>query len=146
VPNSQNHGAAEEVSALKTLTVVPGLCRDCSDQACVQACIENHNAYADFKWGHLFIVPCDDGEWMPIVCGQCAEAECMNACNRKAWIRNQRTGAITLDKYGCNLCGLCVSACPKGLVSAGSETVHKCDLCKGTPKCVSACARGALLY
>lgn len=129
---------------MKKIIKVAEKCMDCQDQPCVSACIQSHRECEEIGWGHLYITK-DQKGGLPIVCEQCEDAPCVNACNRKALVRNGQTGAIVVDKYGCNLCGLCISACPYGLISGGRDIVYKCDLCKGEPKCVSACPCGALL-
>jgi Fe-S-cluster-containing hydrogenase component 2 len=136
------------VNKLKKLVAVSAECVACPEQPCVRACVQKHAECAELGWGHLYIVSGAGagGETVPIVCAHCEDAPCVAACNRGALPRNRLTNAIVLDKYGCNLCGLCVPACPSGLISEGRKTVVKCDLCGGDPQCVKACPNGALLY
>lgn len=80
---------------------------------------------------------------VPVVCGQCASAPCITACPQKAIHRNQRTGALVVDRWGCNGCARCVGACPWGLIQV-SVVAEKCDLCRGEPVCLQVCPTGAI--
>lgn len=131
---------------MKKLVTITEKCVDCETMDCVKACLEEHSECAAFGHTYLYVVKGEDGHGFPVKCDHCEKAACMEVCNRKAIYRNPKTGAVLVDKFGCNLCGLCVSACPFGLISEGKETVQKCDMCKGYPACVEACPKGALLF
>jgi carbon-monoxide dehydrogenase iron sulfur subunit len=131
---------------VKKLVLKAEKCVDCVSMDCIKACMKSHSECASLGRAHMYVVMNEQGKGFPVKCDHCEKAPCMEACNRKALIRNNKTGAVLVDKYGCNLCGLCVSACPFGMISEGKKIVHKCDLCKGDPECVRACTKGALLY
>jgi len=80
------------------------------------------------------------------VCFQCTNADCMKACPEGAIIKNDR-GVIVININKCNQCGECVSACPYGMIEQYDSGVpYKCDLCGGSPVCVSECNFGALVF
>ncbi|MBT7260383.1 MAG: 4Fe-4S dicluster domain-containing protein [Desulfobacula sp.] len=82
---------------------------------------------------------------IPIVCNQCENAYCMNACPSKAIHRNDE-GIVCVSEDKCIGCGLCVQYCPIGMAALDPDTQKavKCELCQGEPLCVEACPTGAL--
>jgi formate dehydrogenase iron-sulfur subunit len=63
-------------------------------------------------------------------------------------------GTVTFDATSCTGCGLCLAACPFGVIgwAAGGRTVHQCDLCTERqaagqePVCALTCPTEALSY
>ncbi len=80
----------------------------------------------------------------PLTCSQCLAAPCEAICGRDAIYRHRDQGYLKVDRWGCNQCGLCVAACPFGMIRMGLESVVKCELCGGDPECVKICPTGAL--
>lgn len=78
---------------------------------------------------------------LPLVCQQCEQAPCIEACIIGALSRDRDKGILTLDKQECNACGLCVEACPAECISVGADgkVAACCDLCGGQPQCVLIC-------
>jgi Fe-S-cluster-containing dehydrogenase component len=85
---------------------------------------------------------------IPILCLQCEDAACVQACPVEALVRNERTGAIEVREDRCIQCLACVPACPFGniAVDPSTEMVVKCDLCGGDPMCAKFCPEGALSF
>jgi len=94
---------------------------------------------------------------VPILCRQCENAACANACPKGA-IRYQND-SIQVRQSACIGCKACTLACPYGAISlravpvpgatpTGFRTVaYKCDVCADRaegPACVSVCPTGAL--
>ena len=88
------------------------------------------------------------GEDKPLVCRQCAEAPCIEACPELALNRDGSNSATVLSGSVCTGCLLCVSVCPHAGIFVGPslqpEPVLICDLCGGDPQCVRYCETGAL--
>jgi carbon-monoxide dehydrogenase iron sulfur subunit len=84
---------------------------------------------------------------VPVVCLQCDPAPCAEACPVEAIVKAE-TGAWVVDKERCTGCGLCVDACTQGMISvdSGQRIAIKCDLCQGSPTCVSYCPMEALVF
>jgi len=80
----------------------------------------------------------------PVVCVQCKERYC-DRCPENA-ITIGTLGQIIVSPTLCNLCGVCVKACPIGAVEVFDNFVYVCDLCGGRPKCVESCTEGAIIY
>ncbi len=84
------------------------------------------------------------GTSFAILCQHCLDPQCLKACPNGA-ISKDDDGVVRMNKSLCVNCGLCIAACPEAapLREACGEVV-KCDLCGGSPACVSVCPTGAL--
>ncbi|MBJ6725578.1 4Fe-4S dicluster domain-containing protein [Geomesophilobacter sediminis] len=86
-------------------------------------------------------------------CRQCPHpVPCQLACPHDAIEALAPVNARVVDVKKCEGCGICVQACPWGMISLtgpangkGSKAT-KCTLCNGNPECVQACPSGALTY
>jgi carbon-monoxide dehydrogenase iron sulfur subunit len=86
------------------------------------------------------------GYSVPSICFQCPGAACQKACPVEAISRDEND-VVVVDAEKCNGCGLCVAACPYGLIEQGTTGLaYKCDNCGGDPACVKECQPGALVY
>lgn len=86
------------------------------------------------------------GYSVPSVCFQCPKPDCLEACPEEAIYKNER-GVVVVNAAKCDGCGDCVSACPYGMIEQySSGKAFKCDLCGGSPVCVTECNFGALLF
>ncbi len=89
---------------------------------------------------------------IPLSCQHCEEAACALACPTGAVRRLSAGKPVLLDDARCIGCGMCVQACPFGVMSMrpGGKVAFKCDLCitrlaRGLePACVSSCPSRAL--
>lgn len=128
----------------KTLAVVPELCSGC--RICELACALGHFGVNNPKKSAVRVLVTYPHPVMrlPIVCSQCKVPVCADACPTGALKRIN--GVVELDEDGCIACMKCAEACPFGAVYAHDDLEHpiKCDLCKGDPKCVKSCPKGAL--
>ncbi|HLN90143.1 MAG TPA: thiamine pyrophosphate-dependent enzyme [Candidatus Binatia bacterium] len=81
-----------------------------------------------------------------VTCKACKDAPCIVACQEKAIMRHEKTGAILVDEQKCNGCGWCIESCQFGSITLHPNT-HKvmiCDTCNGDPKCIPLCPESAL--
>ncbi len=78
---------------------------------------------------------------LPLVCQQCRQASCLEACPTEAIWRENEGSPLTFDQEKCTGCGMCVEACPAGCISLDQLTnlLISCDLCQGRPQCISLC-------
>jgi len=117
-------------------------CRSCS-----AACFYSHEGMPNVAYGVI-----EEG-FLPIVCRQCEEPACVEACPVDA-LRREESGVVERSRMLCIGCGSCVYACPFGVIHPDlkQHQVAKCDLCEdrvlsgGVPRCVSACTTGALRF
>ncbi len=84
---------------------------------------------------------------MPIICSQCREPKCADACPSNAITRDEN-GIVRINDEECIACHRCVESCPFGAMFLHDdiETPIKCDLCDGQPKCVEVCPKEAIKF
>ena len=94
------------------------------------------------------IIWAEEGVSVPVVCSQCDDAPCMNACKYEALWRDPATGAVLVMEDSCIGCKMCLVACPYGCMGYDKDkrTAFKCDLCGGDPACCTACPTKAITY
>ena len=80
-------------------------------------------------------------EPLPLVCQQCEEAPCMEACPTDALVRENHMAVMTVDQENCTGCGECIDACPAGCIfmDKQQDVAICCDLCGGQPQCIDLC-------
>jgi anaerobic carbon-monoxide dehydrogenase iron sulfur subunit len=86
------------------------------------------------------------GSFIPMICHQCADAPCYEACPESAIKIDTGSGAVSIHEEKCTGCRACEEACPfKAIRFDQNKTrVFKCDLCRGDPECVNWCPMNAL--
>ncbi len=142
--------------SVKRVSVVPSRCTGC--RVCELVCSETHEGRFQPSKARIQVVSFDmTVQDVPIVCQQCADAPCMEACPQDAISRSSETTAVVVDQELCIQCGACVRACVIGLdkiepdkklairLDAEKEMPLKCDLCGGDPQCVKFCPTEALV-
>lgn len=85
---------------------------------------------------------------VPILCINCKEAPCVEACPTNAISRESDSLLMRIDESACSGCAECVNACPYAaiFIPPDREVPVICDLCRGEPVCVSSCLYGALRF
>ncbi|MHC1584691.1 MAG: 4Fe-4S dicluster domain-containing protein [Candidatus Syntropharchaeia archaeon] len=131
---------------MKKLTIVPERCSGC--RLCELVCAVrkfgvNNPKKAGIRVMSLYPHPVIR---MPIFCRQCKEPMCMNNCPNEAIV--VKNGIVKIDEENCISCNACVISCPFGAIFVHPEIKipFKCDLCDGSPACVEACPKKALMY
>ncbi|MFO7749451.1 MAG: 4Fe-4S dicluster domain-containing protein [Desulfobacteraceae bacterium] len=129
----------------KLLLVIPNRCTGCN--RCTYACSAvKEGMFIPSKARIQINNFAQDGYSVPSICFQCSNADCMKACPEEAIFKNER-GVIAINVNKCTRCGECVSACPYGMIEQYESGIpYKCDLCGGSPACVSECNFGALVF
>ena len=119
-------------------------CRSC-EQACSMSGTggfrrESANIRVNIYPGERFI--------STLTCTQCDSAACLEACPSGALGRSPGTNAVVVDESRCVGCKICLMSCPFGNIHFNAErhVIQKCNLCDGTPKCVTFCMSRALDY
>ncbi len=126
------------------LKVNPELCTGC--RMCEMECSFAHEQRFGTHIARVRVVKLEDvGIDYPVICQQCAKANCIAACPEGALSKTD-VGTIAVDQQKCTRCGACVTACPFGAMNAHPDTGWpiSCDLCGGEPSCVAGCPTGAI--
>ena len=135
------------------------LCVGCG--ACAVACMDQNDIYPE-KGQPAFrrIYRMEEGEY-PLAsiqyistgCMHCEDSPCVIGCPTGAISRDDRTGAVLVNKDLCIGCHSCALACPFGVPRYDlDEKMWKCNLCLERvdmglePACVRVCPTGALLF
>lgn len=137
----------EPINIVGYLRADTDLCRGC--RCCEVACAWHKERECNPRLSAIRVkVDNENAEFTPIFCVQCQSAPCARSCPAKAIIRDQKSGALFVDRQKCTGCGVCIEVCPIGAIwlNPNNEYAIKCDLCGGEPKCVEACKHGALNF
>ncbi|MDB4789365.1 4Fe-4S dicluster domain-containing protein [Verrucomicrobiales bacterium] len=129
-------------------------CTGC--HSCSVSCKTEHEVpLGDFRMRVRYLERPDKAtlSFLPLVCMQCQDAPCLNACPTEA-IGRLEDGRVVIDDEKC--CGnkACVSACPYGAIFINDESnkAEKCDFCTHRtelglePACVSSCPTDAIRF
>ena len=134
------------------------LCTGCC--SCEVACKQENNVALGEKWNRVLMrgphgdFPKYNGYWLPTMCQQCAEAQCVAVCPTGASYRDAKSNIVLLDKEKCIGCQYCMMACPYGVRSWNEveSVMEKCTLCQQLvaigekPACVKGCPGHARYY
>lgn len=128
------------------IRVTEEICTGC--RACEFACSfqQKKSFHPDFSLVRILKKKASEGFFVPVLCRHCPEPACARDCPEGAIQRDKDSGRVTIDSQKCTGCGVCVNSCPWAApVLDEKEGVAKiCDLCQGTPLCVTFCNPGAL--
>ena len=127
------------------LIVDPDKCTTC--RLCELVCSERSEGAFRPSRSHVRVaIDAEEAFYFPMICLQCEEAACIEACPTDALVRDEATGAVVLVEARCDECGACEPACPYGAIHCREGKARKCELCGGDPECVRFCSPGALTY
>ncbi len=131
-------------------------CTGC--HACSVACkVENRVPLGNFRTKVYYY---DQGEFprvrrhfLPVVCMQCEDAPCLNACPTRSITRGE-DGVVRINTTTCDGNGKCEDACPYGAiyVNALTQKADKCDFCSHrleagmAPACVETCPGETIVF
>jgi carbon-monoxide dehydrogenase iron sulfur subunit len=121
-------------------------CTGC--RLCELACSMEKTSTFNPKLARMRVHFKGDGGCIPVVCTQCEEEWCVQACPTGAISRHPQTLVVLIDFEDCTGCGECVEACPIGAMGwhVAEGIPFKCDECGGWPTCVPICPAEALAY
>jgi anaerobic dimethyl sulfoxide reductase subunit B len=143
----------------KTIYLDMGLCVGCG--ACAVACMDQNDT--DLEKGQPAfrrIYKIEEGQfpnaairYLSAACMHCEDSPCVIGCPTGAITKDDRTGAVIVNKNLCIGCHSCALACPFGVPRYDhDERMQKCNLCAERveaglePACVRVCPLGALKF
>jgi carbon-monoxide dehydrogenase iron sulfur subunit len=133
------------------IMLYPSKCDGCEGQefkACVKAC-EGHmkEKYGKYN-GSRINIKMKNNKFFPVLCHNCDEAPCVDACMPGARYKDLETGWTLTNYTKCVGCWMCVMVCPFGAIERveNGHFAAKCDGCidEDEPKCVASCKKNAL--
>ena len=122
------------------LHVEPQNCTGC--KSCMLICSFAHTDAFSYEDSRIRVEKNEyRGESTPVVCRNCDEAPCIDACPVEAVQRDPVTARVALNEEECTGCGDCVDACPYQAICLNRSTgiAVKCDFCSGDPQCIQVC-------
>ncbi len=136
---------AEAATVDRQVLLDPSRCIGC--RSCAAACFLGH-----VEAPGLFYEDAAGSGAMPMVCRQCEDAPCVQACPNEAMYEDD-SGIVRRSPVRCSGCRCCFLACPFGVIDdVVKHQVGKCDLCADrtpsglAPRCVGVCPSGALSF
>lgn len=118
-------------------------------RACEVACERVHESPS-----RIHVTMTDLTHPVPVSCRHCEDHPCVEVCPVEA-IEVTEDDAVLMRQGQCVACGLCVLACPFGVIDLSDETgkiAEKCDLCEHRteegldPACVLTCPTRCIQY
>ncbi len=112
----------------------------CGCRLCEIACSLAHEGVVWPEASRVRVLETKPGVSIPVLCLQCKDPPCVEACPTNALRVDEYTGAVVVSEE-CVLCGKCIEACPAKIprIIDGVDKVVICDLCGGDPACVKIC-------
>jgi len=120
-------------------------CTGC--ELCVDICSSRKIGYYSIEQSRIRILRDEQrGIFVPLVCVQCREHPCLEACPVEAIQYDDEVSIFTVDEDLCTACGACTEVCPYQGIFLCAESAKKCDLCGGDPACIRVCYPQALRF
>jgi Fe-S-cluster-containing dehydrogenase component len=138
-------------------------CSGC--KACMTACKANHDIpfgeHEGREYYRIWPLEIELGAYpyvirnmTPMLCMQCQDPPCVDACPVPGAIYRREDGIVLVDQEKCDGCKLCLAACPYGALYSRADkgVVDKCTFCfEGLaegfkPECVKACTADAMFF
>lgn len=115
---------------------------------CNQCCmICSYKKEKEFNLGksRISFIEQDEYGFTQIICRNCEEAPCMDACPAGA-ISRRNDNYVVLDEKKCVHCNMCVMVCPFNAIGTSEHFNYKCDTCGGEECCAKVCNHGAIKF
>jgi len=126
-------------------------------QTCEMTCTMFNHKEVNPSKSRIKIYTFQPAVFIGIVCQQCMDRPCCNACpvepdseGHRALYENPKTKALAVNVDRCIKCGKCVEACKTKrngniYMNVNGNPDGYCTLCNGDPQCVKQCPQNALI-
>jgi Fe-S-cluster-containing hydrogenase component 2 len=136
-----------EVKILKTTKIVSIRREKCTGcHLCQLICSYTKTGEFNIEKSRIAIVERDKEGFAQMICRNCDEAPCMEACPAGAIVKRKEDGYVLLKEEKCVGCNMCVMVCPFNAIRGGNHVNYKCDTCDGQERCAAICAHGAIEF
>jgi Fe-S-cluster-containing dehydrogenase component len=120
-------------------------------QSCAAACQAAYHGEVRIRYGEI-----GSKAFLPMACRHCEEPLCAAACPFEVLTIAGQDKLVIQSSFRCTGCRSCLLACPWGVIDESllRRITQKCTECaeratltgQAGPRCVSACASGALKF
>jgi Fe-S-cluster-containing dehydrogenase component len=131
----------------QTIGINKEACTGC--RICEIVCSLSHEQVVNPEKSRIYIRRrYEESLYLPYVCQNCANADCVAVCPTGALAQDTKTGVILVDQEQCTGCELCVQSCPYDAIRYNEDMARivVCDQCGGDPLCVQFCATEAIQF
>jgi anaerobic carbon-monoxide dehydrogenase iron sulfur subunit len=131
----------------KVIMIHPDRCTGC--RSCELACSFFHEEEFRPRASRVHVYSWErESISVPMMCQHCESAACVNVCPTGAMHHAATGSLVEWDATRCIRCRMCTMACPFGcaVYDAKNSSILKCDMCDGSPECVTYCPNNALEY
>ena len=131
----------------KMLMIYPDRCTGCHN--CELACAFFHDGEFRLPAARIHVHSWEmEGISVPTTCEQCEDAPCVAVCPTGSMHADPGRNRVAWEEARCIGCRMCTLACPFGAVvyETSRRRILKCDLCDGSPECVTFCPTSAIEY
>lgn len=118
-------------------------CTGCN--LCRMICSYNKEDEFNIVKSRISIIEQDEYGFAQVMCRNCEEAPCMDACPSGA-ITRRNDNNVVLNEDKCIHCNMCVMVCPFNAIGTSEHFNYKCDTCDGKECCAKICNQGAIKF
>ena len=121
-------------------------CKCTGCHLCQLICSYTKTGKFDLNKARISIIERDEEGFTQMICRNCHEAPCMDACPAGTIVRRQKDGFIVLNDQKCVGCNMCIMVCPFNAIDSLNHKNYKCDTCEGLEKCALICDQDAIEF
>lgn len=132
------------MSLLRIVNLQREKCTGCG--LCLLACSFEKEGRFVPRVSRIRILERDKEGFFPVICRNCEEAPCLDACPAGAMVRRKEDGYVILLEDKCVGCNMCIMVCPFNAIGRQGNRNYKCDTCTHLEKCAQICSHKAIQF